>query len=156
MTSGSVSHRERLDRRRSHQLGPRAVNCKDNKDKTLMALGLVRGDRSYDLRGDGVAEDMMLLTCCFNTSTPELSAVWCLENGKGVFRSPLKIRRLYKTLVVVMRSTSKPLSHLSQGRYCAWYYRKAFVALIRVVQDVCICYVILSRIPLEASGKIWP
>ena len=100
-------------------------------------------------------EDMMLLTCCFNTSTPELPAVWCLENGKGVFRPPLKIRRLYKNLVVVMRSTSKPLSHLSQGQYCAWYCRKEFAALIWVVQDVCIC-VILPRIPLGASGKIWP
>ena len=132
------------------------MDCKDNKDIKLTALGLVRGDRSYDLRGDGVAEDMMLLTCCFNTSTPELPAVWCLENGKGVLWPSLKIRRFYKNLVVVMRSTSKPLYNLTQGRYCAWYCRKAFVALIRVVQDVCICCVILPRIPLEASGKIWP
>ena len=131
------------------------MNCEDNKDRKLTALGLVCGDRSYDLRGDGVAEDMMLLTCCFNTSTPELPAVWCLENGKGVFRPPLKVKGLYKNLVVVMRSTPKPLYHLSQGRYCAWYCRKAFIALIWVVQDVCIC-VILPRIPLKASGKTWP
>ena len=51
-----------------------------------MTLGLVCGNRSYDLWGDGVAEDMILLTCCFNTSAPELPALWCLENGKGIFR----------------------------------------------------------------------
>ena len=89
------------------------VNGKDNKKRKLTTLELVRGDRSYDLRGDGVAEDIILLTCCFNTSTPELPAVWCLENGKGVFRPPLKIKGLYKNFIVVMRFTSKPLFHLS-------------------------------------------
>ena len=64
------------------------MNGKDNKERKLTALGLVRGDRSYDLRGGGVAEDIILLTCCLNTSTPELPAVWCLESRKGVFGVP--------------------------------------------------------------------
>ena len=77
--------------------------------------------RSYDFRGDGVAEDMILLTFCFNTFVPELPAVWCLENGKGVFRPTPKIEGPHKDLV----------------------------------QGVCI-FAILPRIPLEASGKVWP
>ena len=74
--SESVSRRERPDRRRSYQRGQRAVSCDDNKDRTLTELELVRGDRSCDLRGDEVAEDMILLTCCFNMSVPELPAEW--------------------------------------------------------------------------------
>ena len=50
----------------------------------------------------------MLLTCCFNTSTPELPAVWCLESRKGVSRPPPRIEGPYEDLVVVMRITSKP------------------------------------------------
>ena len=60
------------------------MNCNDNKEQTQTALGLARGDGFYDLRGDEVAEDMILLTCCFNTSAPEFPAVRCLENGMVV------------------------------------------------------------------------
>ena len=56
--SESVSRRECPDLRRSYQRGPRAVNCENNDDRTLTALGLMYGDRSYDLRGDRVAEDI--------------------------------------------------------------------------------------------------
>jgi hypothetical protein len=77
------------------------VNCDANKDRTLTALGLVYGDLSYDLRGDGVAEDIILVISCFNTFTSESPPVWCLENGmvvQGVCicvtlpRVPLKAR----------------------------------------------------------------
>ena len=83
------------------------MNCENNKDKTVTALGLVCGDRSYDLQGDGVAEAMIILTCGFNAPAPELPAVWCLENGKGFFQPPPKIKGPYKDLVVVGKPTSK-------------------------------------------------
>ena len=105
--SESVSRQECPDRRRSYQREPRAENCGDNKDKTLTALRLVCGDSPYDLRGGGVAQDMTILTSCFNTSAPEVPAVWCLENGKGVFLHPSKIEGPYKDLAVVVRPTSK-------------------------------------------------
>ena len=95
------------------------ANYENSKDITLTVLGLGCGDRYYGLRGDGVAEDMILLTCCFDTSTPELPEVWCLENRKGAFRPPPKSEGPNKDLVVVARPTSKQLPHLSQGRYCA-------------------------------------
>ena len=119
-TSESILRRERPDRRRSYQRGPRTANCEDNRDRTLTALGLVCGAHFYDLRGDRVAEDMILLTCYFTTSTPELPAVWCLEIREGILRPPPKIEGRYKDLVVVERPTSKQLPHLSQGRYSAW------------------------------------
>ena len=104
------------------------MNCEDNKDRALTVLGLVYGDRFYGLRGDGVAEEIILLTCCFNTSAPELPASWCLENGKGIVRPPPKIEGLDKDFMVV-RPTSKQLPHLSQEIYSAWWCRNAFVAI---------------------------
>ena len=84
------------------------MNCEeDNKDRTLTGLGLVCGDRSYDLRGDGIAEYMILFICCYNTSARELPAVWCLENEKGVFHPPPKIKSPSKDLAVVVRPTLK-------------------------------------------------
>ena len=82
------------------------MNCEDNKDGTLTVLGLVCGGRSYEVRGDGVAEDMILSTCCFNTSAPEVPAVWCLQSGKVVVRPPPKIEGSYNDLVVVGRRVS--------------------------------------------------
>ena len=105
--SESVLRRECRDRRRSYQRRPRAENCEDRKERTLTALGLVCRDRSYDLRGDGVAEDMILLIPCCNTSAPELPAVWCLKNGKDVFLPPPKIKGPDQDLAVVVRPTSK-------------------------------------------------
>ena len=95
------------------------MNCEDNKYRTPTSLALVFGGRSYDLRGDEVAEDMILLTLCLNTSATELPALWYLENGKGIVRPPSKIEGPFKDLVVVVRPTSKQLPNLSQGRHFA-------------------------------------
>ena len=47
----------------------------ETRTLTLTVLGLGCGDRYYDFRGDGIAEDMILLTCCLNASAPELPMV---------------------------------------------------------------------------------
>ena len=83
------------------------VDYENSKDRTTVtAFGLVCGDRFHDLRGYRVAEDMILLTCCFNISAPELPAVWSLENGKGIGRPPPKKEGPYKDLIVVVRPMS--------------------------------------------------
>ena len=128
------------------------VNGEDNKDRTLPALGLVCGGRAYDLRGDGVAEDMILLTCCLNTSAPELPAVWCLENGKRVIRPPLRIEGPYKGLAVVVRPTSKTTTSF-EPRTIFRVVVPERVCCSMVVQGVCICITLL-RVPSEA-GRNW-